>query len=228
MEEALLLLVSFPTVIWTTMMVVILGYWGLVIVGAMGIDVFPGDGEFEADGLEGVQGGGGLSGLSQALSLGQVPVTVVVSLLTFKAWVLSIFAQWLLMPLVSGAVLMIILGVGLLLGSSLVAVWLTTFSARPLRPMFRVHTIRGGSHLIGGEVNITSSRVSDRFGTALYQVPDQDGQELLLNVVCDVANDLSTGATAVITDYDAQCGTFTVRPLPRVPSSLEDNSRAGA
>lgn len=216
-DEVLTTLLAFPTVIWTTAMLVIVGYWSLVIVGALGIDIFPGDAESDID-VPG-EGGGVLSGLSNALALGQVPLTVVISLLVFKSWLLSVAAQLFIMPLVISSLLTGLIGSAIFLGSFVAALWLTTFSARPLKPLFRVHTVRGAGTLIGGQVLISSSRVSNSFGTALYKVPDQAGQELLINVICDVPNEMGIDSAAVITDYDANCGTYTVRPLAHLPHS---------
>ncbi|TVR42227.1 MAG: hypothetical protein EA402_12040 [Planctomycetota bacterium] len=213
-DEMLTTLLGFPTVIWTTLMLAILGYWSLVMVGALGIDIFPGDAEAEIDAQ--VEGGGVLSGLSHALSLGQVPLTVVISLLVFKSWLISIAAQLFIMPLLISGILVGLIGTTIFLGSFVGALWLTTYTARPLKPLFRVHTVRGAGNLIGGQVIITSSRVSETFGTAIFKVPDHHGQELLLNVVCDIPNDMAMDSAAVITNYDPQCGSYTVRPLAQV------------
>ncbi len=50
-------LTAFPTVIFTILLGISLGYWLLVIFGAAGIDMFDGAGEGVSHGLEGVTGG---------------------------------------------------------------------------------------------------------------------------------------------------------------------------
>lgn len=220
MEEALTILLGFPTVIWTTLMGVVTGYWLIVIVGAIGIDLFPGDGD--GDGLEADAAGGGVLGtLSDALSLGQVPLTVVISLLVFKAWVLSIIAQWLLLPLAGSLLFMAVVGSAVLVGSSILSLWLTTITAKRFRPMFRIHTNHGQRHLIGNTIEVTSSRVDQSFGVGLLRIPEQECTELNLNITCDIANDLSSGARAVITNYDEASNTYTVRPLASISSDTK-------
>ncbi|TVR15177.1 MAG: hypothetical protein EA401_03190 [Planctomycetota bacterium] len=221
MEEALTILLSFPTIIWTTLMGVVSGYWVIVIVGALGIDIFPGDGD--ADGLETEAGGGIFGSLSEALSLGHVPITVVISLLIFKAWVLSIVAQWLLLPIAGSLLFTVVIGSTLLLGSALLSLWLTTFTAKRFRPLFIIHTNHGQRHLIGQSLSVTSSRVDQRFGTGMVRLPDQQCTELQLNIICDIDNDLTHDSRAVITNYDEASNTYTVRPLAHLSNTSDHN-----
>ncbi len=220
MESIWSLLMTFPTAVWTLLLVPILGYWLMVMVGALDIDLLPFGGE-DGD-LDLGQGEPG--GLASLLSLGQVPITVVVSLLVIKGWIISLIAQWLLPASLAGMLPLAVIGSAVLVGSAVLALWLTTHSARSLRPLFKVHTTRGHRHLIGQRVTITSSRVDGRFGTALHAVPDQPGVELSLNVACEVANELGQGSAAVITDFDVDTGTYTVRgiaDLPCIPASTD-------
>ena len=66
---------GFPAVVFTFALVVVIGYWVLVLLGGLGIDAL--DGEDGSDFLDG-------------LGLGGVPAAVVLSLLIAVAWFVSL------------------------------------------------------------------------------------------------------------------------------------------
>src|SRR5512139_3663215 len=78
------LVFSFPTVLFTFSLVVVIAYWAFVVLGALDLDLLDGDIDVGVDagaGSDGGSDGGGLSGVAGWLRLGGVPVTVTLSLL---------------------------------------------------------------------------------------------------------------------------------------------------
>jgi hypothetical protein len=61
-------------------------------------------------------------------------------------------------------------------------------------------------------VEVTSSTVDARFGTARHDKPS--GEDLILNVVCAPQHTLTRGEQAVVLDYDRATGVYTIAPLP--------------
>lgn len=224
--------IAFPTVIFTVLLGILVLYWLLVIVGALGVpsvDVDTsldgglegaGEGLGAAEGLEGVAEGaegaseaaglgadGVLSGLFHASRLGTVPVTVSVSLLIFWMWLSSMFGSILLRPLLgdwgSAAVsLLVILPVAFVTG-----LILTSLSVRPLGPLFIVHSAPSRRNLAGRIVEVRSGSVTHDFGQA--ELAD-GGAGLILSVRCPKDKRLEKGDLAVIISYDEQADAYDV------------------
>lgn len=75
MGEFIETIFSFPTGLFTFALVVVGGYWLAMVLGAADLELLDGDDE-----------AAGLSGFLGALRLGDVPVTVALSLLIAFSW----------------------------------------------------------------------------------------------------------------------------------------------
>ena len=126
---------GFPAVLFSFLLLVVIGYWMVVLFGGLGVDVHAhghgtGPDGASADGTDsagtdGADAGTGLSELLTAAGLGGVPVTVVASLLIAVAWFASL-AGTVLLP--GGAFAVVVLLV------ALAVAWLTTrLLVSPLR-----------------------------------------------------------------------------------------------
>ncbi|HYO58962.1 hypothetical protein [Archangium sp.] len=258
MTEFLAAILAFPTVLFTIPLGIVVGYWLTVMVGAVGIDLFDGDlGDFalgaKAGAAEALEGGvkGAMEGGAKAaleggakaavegsakaggsflevLGFGGVPVTVSVSFVVFLSWLMSLaFARpakealgALPGALVSGGLAALCLAVGFVLAG---------LAVRPLRPMFTVHQAPRRSELMGRVCVIASGRVDGKFGHATFE---DGGAGLLLNVVCDKANELKRGEKALILGYDSARDAYEVEPvdwlLPQELEHLKDPLAAAA
>jgi hypothetical protein len=242
MTEFLNAILSFPTVLFTIPMGVVLGYWLTVIIGAVGVDLLDGDfGDFalgakqgSGEALKGLAGGATEGGAEAGASLFEVlgftgvPATVSVSFVVFFSWLLSLAltgpAQGLLgsFPgmLVSG-----VLTVAFFVGGTALA----GQAVRPLRSMFAVHQAPRRASLLGKVCVISSSQVDGKFGQATLE---DGGAGLLLHVVCDEANELKRGDKALVLGYDPARDAYEVEPvdwlLPEEVRHLEDPLTAEA
>lgn len=100
MEGFLQTALSFPTVLFSFLLILAIIYWGIVALGMVEIDVLDLDAESVVDGAGQAEG---LAALLAKLKLNGVPVTLVLTLLSFFAWFLCYFVQlWLLSALPLG------------------------------------------------------------------------------------------------------------------------------
>ncbi len=177
---------SFPTVLFTFLLAVVVLYWLVVLLGAADTDSL-GDEAF-----------GGLG-------LGGVPVTVAVSVLVAVAWFVSLAATVLLDPLGAPAA-------GLLaLGGALVAGWaVTRLVVLGLRRLLPGGEEPSRRHLVGRTGVIRTQRVTATFGQA--EVAAADGSTALVQVRQTGRDDLRYGTTAVLYDFDADGEFFWVVP----------------
>jgi hypothetical protein len=184
---------GFPAVLFSSALVVVVGYWLLVLVGAAEHDAFDGDIDTDAAGL------------------GGVPVTVAVSLLTVLSWFISLFGGLLLHragidgpAYATGA-----LGV---LALALLIAWRTTrLAVRPLRALFPDEPAPSRHDFVGRTCVIRTGRVSTEFGQA--EVTARDGSTAVVQVRQTGEDDLRAGSTALLYAYDDAREFFWVAPF---------------
>ena len=139
------------------------------------------------------------------LKLGSAPVTVVYSLFSLFGWMLSsLYVLTFGHPGVLG-------GVGIMLGSSVVGLLLTSIAIRPLAPIFKTRVAARSKDVVGQIATISTGKVTPKFGQAL--LPD-GGAGLILEVRAEAGNKLKRGDRAVLIHYDAENHLYEVEKLP--------------
>ena len=235
MPDLLTAIVAFPTVVFTVMLALAILYWLFVVVGAVDIDAFGGadhaiegaagaakgamegavgaakgavegmhDG-LDVDGLDAGDPDGALAGLSNVLKLGSAPVTVVFSLFALFGWLFT--ALFVVTFGVPGA----LVGAGVLVGSAVVSLLLTSLAIRPLAPIFVTKTAKKSKDLVGKIATITTGHVTTRFGQA--SVAD-GGAGLSLQIRAEPGANLKRGDSVVLVYWDLEHEAFQVEKLP--------------
>ncbi|MCX4758633.1 hypothetical protein [Kitasatospora purpeofusca] len=191
---------GFPTALFSFALLVVIGYWGLVLLGGLGVDAL--------DGGEGVDThGGALAGLG----LGGVPVTVAGSLLIAVAWFVSLAGSVLTTgPAARSAVL----------ATALASAWAGTRAAlRPIARRLPRERAASRSDFVGRLCVVRTGRVGADFGQA--EVTAQDGSSAVVQVR-SLAEEpgLTVGRTALIFDYDPDAECYLVAAFD--PGALGD------
>ena len=192
-------------------------FWLLTMLGALDIemldvdvDASP-DVEADLDIGSDVQHGGLLHGISDALAIGTVPTTIVISSISTFGWISSVLGELTIAAMSRELIGPVLYGVLAMVVTFLFAVWLTSLAVQPLKRVFITHVEHGQIHLIGQVATITSSKVTDNFGIASIA-----GKDLILNVICEGAYTLSKGDEVSIVAYDKEKNHYTVAPLHAV------------
>jgi len=202
---------SYPTAIFSALLLVVLVYWLLALLGwvdfeSSGLDV---DIELQADGEAGDIST--LAGYVVALGLNGVPFSIVVSLLVLVAWTLSCLAAEWLMPWISTLPLQLVVGTMVLVLSLGLAIIITARLIRPLRGLFVTHQAVGNASFVGQCCTVMSQVVNDRSGHAEVA---QRGASIRIRIRTEGENQLIKGDTARILDYDAAANRYLVAPDP--------------
>lgn len=239
MAEVIVLALSFPSVVFTVLLGVVLIYWAFVMVGVIHI----GEGsEGALDGhidgatkglLEGAvdhvggghaelgdvggdgdldlddDGGGALAAVMSALHLRSVPATVVFSLIITFAWLVSVVSMQVLTRL-APALLGTLTSLGVFLAAFVVSLPLTSIAARPLKKVFAPKHAPVKSDFIGRTCTIRTGTVTAKFGEATLQ---DGGAGLVVRVRIEDGKHLGRGEQALIVDYDAERETYLVEPM---------------
>jgi hypothetical protein len=232
---------SFPTVVFSGLLVVAVAYWLLVLIGAADIG--------QLDAGEGLIGGA-LDGVDSALDgldaaadaaegavesaldghgtaphhhespdwlaggfrIGKVPLTVSISAFVLWGWLIGFTLTW-LGGLAPSFLPHVLVSLTVLAVSIVLAAVATNISVRPLESLFRTHGARNRKSLIGEVCQISTGRVDDRFGQASAQVGMDD---LLFQVRCDKPNAMRKGDLALVVHFDDEREAFVVEPIAAV------------
>jgi len=213
MDTFLANLFSFPTAIFSVAMGVAVLYWLLVIVGALDIDLLH-IGDHDAGGHEtdhDAHAGTNPNAILEFLRIGQVPITIIASIFTFLGWSVCLAASTFVRPIVPDWSWWLF-GLIALVAALVIAVFGTGLAVAPLAKVFSLDGQPRADDLIGKMVEVTSSEVTPRYGTARHDRPT--GEDLILNVSCDPINVFKRGDQAVVLDYDRATGIYRIAPLP--------------
>ncbi|MEV0846269.1 hypothetical protein AB0J21_10400 [Streptomyces sp. NPDC049954] len=198
MREFLAVSFSFPVIVWSLVLLCVLGFWALVVSGAV-----------DHDGVDGGVGGG-LPGF------GGVPVVPAWSVLVVLTWLLCLLGALALGPERRGGG-----GVLVLVGAPvaawgvalpLVRLWRRYVPAPPPVPSLR--------HFVGLTCTIRTGRVDERFGQA--EVAAADGSTALVQVRQYEGAALRLGSTGLLYAYDEAGAFFWVAPFDACPDPAAD------
>ena len=212
-------LTSFPAVVYTVLLGVVLVYWLLAIIGLVdfeaGADVDIGADAADAGDVGDAGDGGpeGLSGLAAwlvAFGLNGVPFSIVVSLLALVGWFLTGMASLTLLPLVPDA-LRWAAGAGVLLAAAALSIVIAAQLVRPMRGLFVTHRAISNAALVGQVCKVLTGVVDERQGRAEVA---QRGAGINIRVWAPAPNSLRRGDAALITEYDPARQRYRIDALP--------------
>ena len=190
---------SFPTVVFTVLLVLFLVYALLTILGAIDLDFL--DVDVPDHPIEGVL---------NFLGIGEVPIAIFGAFASIVAWLTSFAA----MQFLPGNAL-VKAGVGI--GAMLLGLRLGSWAVWPLRRVFRTQGGPERKSIVGKICTIRSLQVSDRSGSAEV---DDGGAGFIAEVRCFRENELTRGSKAIVYDYDSKEGIYHVGPID---SSIAEN-----
>jgi len=236
MNEVLRLALSFPGVVYTVLLGVVLVYWLFVVLGALHLGDGSVDGQFDgiaehgadvgdvghhggevADGAGDAGDGGDADGgegsavaaLIHALHLRSVPLTVILSLIITFSWLVCTIAMQVVSRTAAPASQALV-GWLALVGSPMLALPLTSLAARPLAKVFAHRSATSHSDLIGKTCVVRTGTVTSTFGEASLE---DGGAGLVLRVRVDREVPVKRGDQMLIVEWDRERESFLVEPL---------------
>ena len=200
---------SFPVVVYTFMLFIVVFYWVLALIGAVDIELFDTDVEIglEMDSEIDGTGLGGVTGFMLKWGLTGIPVTVVVSLLILFSWMICYFMVSIFYPYIPWQGIKPVLGVVVLIISFMLAIPVTAWMIKPFKGIFVTHSAVRKATLIGKECTIKTGSVSSTFGQADLE---DSGAGMLLDVRADSTLGLKKGDAVILIDYNEEDGSYTV------------------
>lgn len=196
MEAFLINITAFPTLIYSTALIVVIGYWLLVLFGLFDFDMF----DIETEAESNTTGIGSVAGLLITLGLSGVPITLVISLLILNGWVTCYFLSLITPSLPEFiSILQIIIGIGIAIVGFLIGIPITATMIKPMRKFFRrANQEPVSKSLTGHPCKVRSSRVDSHFGEAECLL---HGASLIIKVRSIDDKVFNTGEKAIIIEH---------------------------
>ncbi|NEE04223.1 hypothetical protein [Phytoactinopolyspora halotolerans] len=189
---------TFPVVVFSFMLVVVMAYWFLVLLGGLGLDVLDGD---AGDG----------SGLLAGVGLSGVPATVAISLLIAFGWFAALTGTVVIDALDLSDPVTIGLGVVALALAVVVAWAITAFAIVFVRRVLPNVKESSRTDFVGKLCTIRTAPLGN--GTGQAEVTADDGSTALIHVRQTGEDEFTSGSTALIFDYDPDEEVFWVSPF---------------
>ncbi len=190
-----------PNLPATLLLGLVIGYWLLVMLGALDLDFF--DFDIDLDGQSDSPLSVGFLGL-RFLNLGRIPVMVWVSVFALTFWVLTMLLWFLFdRPAYEPGLWW---DFQYVLRNAALSVVLTKLVTQPLVPFFDTPEEYTPESLIGRECEVSTYEATAEYGQARFRT---DGAPLLLNVRT-TAGTLAKGDRAEIVDYDPKSRTYLI------------------
>lgn len=196
------ILSGYPTNVYTILIGVLLIFWLFAILGAIDIDIFQFDTDVDLDVDAGADVDGevpGFLGLLHTLGFTGVPITIVLTVLVFLSWVMTYFASAYLLPLVPTTLFKMLAGTGVLVGSFIISVPITSKIVAPLRKLAQFNSAKSNKDFLGSVCIVTSQTVDDTFGQGEIQ---DKGAGLIVSIRAEVPNGIKKGDIVRPISYD--------------------------
>lgn len=195
-------IMQFPVIVFTFLVGISIIYWLIASLGVIEVDALDVDVDIELDGV--VQGKldgtlEALAGLLMRLNLVGIPVTLLLTVLFFFAWLISYFVQLLVLSPLPLGWLIYPIGVLVMVGAFVLAVPCTVVICRPLGGFFRnAKAMHSKPAVLGRTAVLRSGKVTASFGEATLE---DGGAGLILKVRAAEPNSFQRGDQVVLIEY---------------------------
>lgn len=196
---------TFPVIIFSGLLLIVLFYWICASFGLLDIDILNIDG-IDAD----IDAGdiSGMAGWMTKLGLAGIPLTIIITFITLIGWLLSYFTVHLMLRFIETDILRYLLGTVALFLIGFIALLVTSFLLRPLQPkLAKMKQGQGVKNLIGKVAEVRSSVVTEQRGEALME---DGGAGLILQIRASQDAEIARGDRVVLISYDAATNSYNV------------------
>lgn len=192
---------SFPTVLFTILLILCFFYWIIAVLGLIDFDFLDfdiPDGDLEVGVNDSLDNVNVLAGLLMRLGLHGVPFPIVFSIITLLGWFICYYAVYFLFPFVPGALLEFFVGVPVFVGSLYLAALITAKIIKPLRPIFLAANQEVQKTILGKVAVVRTARVDKTFGEATVE---DGGAGLIVKVRSFKDETFARGDRIVLLEY---------------------------
>jgi len=200
MDPFYLNITSFPTVVFTLLLLFCIFFWLFAVVGVVDLDFLDFDiPNTDTSVNDGLSGAGLLGGLLMRFKLDGVPIPIIVTLISLIGWFISYYIVHFLFEYLPFDWLRYVVGLAVLTASLYVSAVLTGFIIRPLRSIFESADQEVQKKIVGQIAIVRTSRVDKTFGEAKV---DDGGAGLIVKIRSYSEDVFNSGDRVVLLEYD--------------------------
>ncbi|MEP2652807.1 MAG: hypothetical protein ABJH06_12535 [Paraglaciecola sp.] len=196
MELFLSEIFSFPIILFTIPLIVLMLFWLTAFAGLVDIEILDFDTDSDAEATSGTW--------IESLGLDGVPLTVALTLVDLYAFAFTYLARKYLMPLLDGMLTATAVGFIVAIFAVVIAIPVAAICCKPLRKVFHTHEAVSKKDLDGVICTVATQTVTESFG----QATADDG--MVYTIRANVPNDLSKGSRVVLLEYSEDTDSYTV------------------
>lgn len=202
---------SFPTAVFTLILIVCLLYWLVAILGFVDIDFLDMDigthDHIDIGMQHDLTSVDVLAGLLLRFGLYGVPITIIISFIALFGWFFCYYIVHYLFGFIADGLLYFLAGIPVLFVAFYVAVLITAQLIRPLRPLFKKAEQETLKKILGQTAIVRTSRVDKEFGEAILE---DGGAGLILKVRSSGDETFKKGDVIVLLEYLEKNNTYRV------------------
>ncbi len=199
MDTFLTIATSFPTAIYSVLMIVVVAHWLFAALGILEIDTVDGllPDEFGGDGADGAEPSG-IGGLLMKFGLHGVPVMVIVTIIAIVGWTFTYFLDLHVLSRLSLGAFGVLADIGALIGGLLLSIPIARIVLAPVRRLLRHNEPVTQRPLLGRYAEVRSPEITQHHGTAWVE---DGGAGLILQVRCETPGLFVRGDRVVLIEY---------------------------
>lgn len=192
---------TFPTAVFSTLLLIVILFWAITLLGFADIDMFEGDIDVDVEG----------DSSSFKFGFSEVPITVSLSIVIMISWLVCIYAHQFFSYLLGDGIIFYLMGLAMVIASFIAALPLTAAILHPLKRFFNSKNTVTKNDLLGLECVIATSYVNEKFGQARVMY---EGAEQLIEVRHENENELKAGDIVVLLEHleGKHCYTVAAKP----------------
>ncbi len=213
MEVFLRVVTSFPTVVYSVLLLVVTVHWLLSALGILELDALDGllPDDIGTDGLHGAHGAhgadgthgshgdhGSFGGFLMKFGLHGVPVMVVFTIIAIVGWSFCFLVDLHVIGAMPEGIGATLAGVATMIGGLLLSIPVGRMVLAPVRRLLRRYEPVTQRPLLGRYAEVRSPEITQTHGTAWV---DDGGAGLILQVRCDVPGRFVRGDRVVLIEY---------------------------
>ncbi|QDA57278.1 DUF1449 family protein [Thermomonas aquatica] len=202
---------TFPTLLYSILLAFCVVYWLLAATGLVDNDTIHGL-LHHHDGLDGIHthhhhdGAADNAGMIARLGLSGVPFMLILSVLVFFGWLITYFAQLLVLQYLPDS-LRVLAGIGVLVAALLPGLVLTSLLLRPVARLIMKLRPPVPPSVLGKAGNVISPQVTETEGRAEFA---DGGAGLILQVRAPPGTTFHRGDRVVLLSFDEQSHAYAV------------------
>lgn len=202
MDPFYAVITSFPTVIFSFLLIFCFLYWLVAVLGLIEFDFLDfdiPDNDVDLNPNDSLSNVGVLAGLLMRLGLAGIPFPLILSAISLIGWFICYYICFFAFPFIPGKLLEVVAGIPIFFFVLYSSAWVTGKVFKPLRPIFKAADQDVQKQIVGKIGVVRTTRVDQDFGEA--NVAD-GGAGLIVKVRSYKEESFKRGDRVVLLEYD--------------------------